>query len=49
MKEHRVKNKQQPKWLIPEIMDAMKPRDRYKALNNDHRRLKLGPKIIKNR
>ena len=35
MKEHRVKNKQQPKWLTPEIMDAMKTRDRYKALNND--------------
>ena len=29
IKEHRVKNKQQPKWLTPEIMDAMKTRDRW--------------------
>ena len=28
VKEHRVKNKQQPKWLTPEIMNAMKTRDR---------------------
>ena len=35
VKEHRVKNKQQPKWLTPEIMNAMKTRDRYKSLNND--------------
>ena len=26
MKQHRVKNNQQPKWLTPEILDAMKTR-----------------------
>ena len=35
MKQHRVKHKQQPKWLSPEILDAMKTRDRYKSINND--------------
>ena len=35
LKTHRVKYKQQPKWITPEIIDAMKTRDRYKALNNE--------------
>ena len=35
LKQHRVKYKQQPKWLIGEIIDAIKTRDRYKAINNN--------------
>lgn len=35
IKQHRVKRKQQPKWLTPDILDAMKMRDRFKSLNND--------------
>ena len=35
IKQHRVKNKQQPKWLTSEIMDAMKTRDRFKSVNED--------------
>ena len=35
LKTHRVKYKQQPKWLTPEIIEAMKTRDRFKALNDD--------------
>ena len=35
IKEYGVKNKQQPKWLTPEIMDAMKTKASYKALNNE--------------
>ena len=36
LKSHRVKYKQQPKWINPEIIDAIKIRDRYKSLNNDN-------------
>ena len=36
LKSHRVKYKQQPKWMNPEIIDAIKTRDRYKSLNNDN-------------
>ncbi len=35
MKQHRVKREQQPKWLTPDIIDAMKMRDKFKSLNND--------------
>ena len=35
LKTHRVKYKQQPKWLTPEIIEAMKTRDRFKSLNDD--------------
>ena len=35
VKECRVKNKQQPKWLTPEIINAMKTRDRHKSLSNN--------------
>ena len=32
IKQHRVKHKTQPKWMSPEILDAMKCRDRHKAV-----------------
>lgn len=35
LKTLRVKYKQQPKWLTPDIIDAMKIRDRYKSLNDN--------------
>ena len=35
LKEHRVKHKNQPQWLTPDILDAIKCRDRHKALGND--------------
>ena len=34
VKKHRVKNKHQPKWITPEIIEAIKIRDRYKSLND---------------
>lgn len=34
LKQHRVKHKQQPKWLTGEIIDAIKTRDRHKSINN---------------
>lgn len=36
LKQHRVKHKQQPKWLTGEIIDAIKTRDRYKSINDDN-------------
>ena len=35
LKTLRVKRKQQPKWLTPEIIEAIKTRDRYQSLNED--------------
>ena len=35
LKQHRVKNINQPQWLTPDILDAMKCRDRHKSLGND--------------
>ena len=35
IKEHRVKHRNQPQWLTPDILDAMKCRDRHKSLGND--------------
>ena len=35
MKQHRVKRKQQPKWLNGEIIYAIKTRDRYKSINDN--------------
>ena len=34
LRQHRVKHKQQPKWLTADIIDAFKTRDRFKSLNN---------------
>ena len=36
LKQHRVKHENQPKWLTPEILDAIKTRDRYKAMGNEN-------------
>lgn len=35
IKKHRVKHKNQPRWLTPEIIDSIKTRDRYKAIGDD--------------
>ena len=35
IKQHRVKHKTQPQWMSPEILDAMKCRDRHKAVGNE--------------
>ena len=35
LKQHRVKCKQQPKWLNGEIIEAIKTRDRYKSINDN--------------
>lgn len=35
-KQHRVKHKNQPQWMTPEILEAMKCRERHKSLNNIH-------------
>ena len=35
IKQHRVKQKNQPQWLSPEILDAMKCRDRHKSIGNE--------------
>ena len=36
IKQHRVKRKNQPEWLTPDIIDAMKTRDRHKSLQNEN-------------
>ena len=35
VKQHKVKHKTQPQWMSPEILDAMKCRDRHKSVGND--------------
>ena len=35
IKQHRVKRKNQPEWLTPEVIDAIKCRERYKSLGNE--------------
>ena len=36
LRQHRVKHKKQPQWLTPEITEAIKTRDRYKAIGDDN-------------
>ncbi|MEW8547257.1 MAG: reverse transcriptase family protein [Candidatus Thiodiazotropha sp.] len=36
IKQHRVKHKNQPQWITPDILDAIKSRDRCKSLGNDN-------------
>ena len=36
IKHHRVKHKNQPQWITPDILDAMKCRDRHKSLGNEN-------------
>lgn len=36
LKQHRVKHKNQPQWITPDILDAMKCRDWHKSLGNDN-------------
>ena len=34
IKQHRVKHKNQPQWITPDILDAIKSRERHKSLGN---------------
>ena len=36
IKQQRVQHKNQPQWMSPEILEAMKFRDRHKALGNEN-------------
>ncbi|MCU7801059.1 MAG: hypothetical protein KZQ70_13205, partial [gamma proteobacterium symbiont of Lucinoma myriamae] len=36
LRQHRVKYKNQPQWLTPDILDAIKARDRHKALGQEN-------------
>ena len=47
IKQHRVKHKNQPQWMSPEILDAMKCRDRYKSLGNEENYKIWRNKVIK--
>ena len=35
LKLQRVKHKQQPKWITPEIIDCIRSRDQHKSLGNE--------------
>ena len=47
VKQHRVRNKNQPQWLSSEILDAMKCRDRHKSLGNHDEYKVWRNKVIK--
>ena len=47
IKQHRIKHKNQPQWMSPEILDAMKCRDRHKSLGNDDEYKAWRNKVIK--
>ena len=47
IKQRRVKHKNQPQWLSPEILEAMKCRDRHKSLDNDNEYKVRRNKVIK--
>ena len=47
IKQHRVKHKNQPQWMSPEILEAMKFRDRHKALGNENEYKIWRNKVIK--
>ena len=47
MKQHRDKHKNQPQWMTPEILDAIKNRDRQKLLGNDNEYKIWRNKVIK--
>ena len=36
IKQHRVKYKNQPQWITPDILDATKCRDRHKSFGNEN-------------
>ena len=47
IKQHRVKHKNQPQWMSPEILEAIKCRDRQKSLGNENEYKILRNKVIK--
>ena len=36
IKQHRVKRKNQPQWITPELLESIKTRDRHKSLGNEN-------------
>ena len=47
LKQHRVKYKTQPQWISPEILDAIKCRDRHKSIGNENEYKLWRNKVIK--
>ena len=47
VRQHRVKHKNQPQWMSPEILEAIKCRDRQKSLGNENEYKILRNKVIK--
>ena len=47
IRQHRVKHKNQPQWMSPEILEAIKLRDRQKSLGNENEYKILRNKVIK--
>ena len=47
LKQHRVKKVNQPNWLTPEIIDAMKTSDQYKAIGNNFQFKVWRNKVVK--
>ena len=47
LKQHRVKKVTQPSWLTPEIIDAIKSRDHFKAIGNNIEFKKWRNKVVK--
>ena len=46
VKQHKVKHKKQPQWMTPEILDAIKCRDRHTSLGNENEYMIWRNKII---
>lgn len=36
IKQYRVEHKNQPSWITPDVLDAIKCRDRHKSLGNEN-------------
>ena len=47
LKQNRVKHKNQPQWMSPEILETIKCRDRQKSIGNENEYKILRNKVIK--